>query len=171
MKSNLKTCFGINSSCDDGKHILFFDFDGNKKALPDIVKELKTLQLVYTLSDFYILETQNGYNAFCLDKIAFNEVLEILEHSKYIDKRFLEYCTKRKHFTLRMGGDKKLLMIITSTNNYRNKSNAHRIFFKEVMSYKLLTNRFDKKFDNQTGIDIESYSSMKHGVVLNGKHE
>jgi hypothetical protein len=164
MKTNLKTCFGISSLCQDGRHIIFLDYD--VKTLPEVLNEIKMIQLVYALSDFYVIETSNGFNAFCLDMLEFGELLEICESLKLLDKQFLLYCTKRKHFTLRMCGDKKLLMIITSTNNYRNKSNAHRIFFKEVMGFKLLSNITDKKFDNATSINIESYLSEKHGVVL-----
>lgn len=164
MKSNLKTCFGISSECNDGKHILFLDYD--KKELPKIIDELKTFQMIYTLSDFYILSTENGYNVICLDKFDFSDLLDIYEHSKLIDSKFVRYCRIRRHFTLRMDGSKKMEFVLTSTNKYRQKSNAHRIFFRDVMNYNIIDG---SKFDRETSIYLESFFSRKHGIYLKGE--
>lgn len=158
----LKTCFGISSECKDGKHILFFDYD--KKDLSDIKKEIKILQSFFSLSNVYILTTENGYNAFCLDKFSFRDLLAIYDSSDLICKDFIKYCIKRGHFTLRMAYCKHLIFIVSSGNNIHIKSNGHKIFFNEIMDYCIYDN---DNFDNSISIIIESFNSIKHGVYLN----
>lgn len=128
------------------------------------MQEIEKLQFIYNLSDFYILSTENGYNAFCLDKLPFNDLLVIYEQSKLICKDFIKYCTKRNHFTLRMSGYKELIFIVTSKNCNFQKSNAHKYFFNNIMNYDFNS---IKKFDTETIIKVESYNSTKHGVCLN----
>lgn len=138
--------------------------DYDNKDLSLIVAEIEKLQFIYNLSDFYILSTENGYNAFCLDKLPFNDLLVIYQQSKLVCKDFIKYCTKRKHFTLRMSGFKELILICKSVNCFYSKSNAHKIFFNEIMSYHF---NDGSNFDNETSINLESYNSTKHGVYLN----
>jgi hypothetical protein len=162
MKSNLKTCFGINSSCDDGKHVLFFDYD--IKNLNVVCSELEYIQKLFNLSEIYIIFTDNGFNAFCFDKFLFKDVLVIYSKCEIICEDFVKYCTKRGYFTLRMSKDKELVWIIKSNSCIHKKSNAHRIFFRDVMKYHF--NDSDN-FDNSKNIILESYSSNKHGYDLN----
>lgn len=126
------------------------------------------MQLVYELSDFYILNTDNGYNAFCLDKLEFNELLDIYAGSNRVCKEFIKYCTKRKHFTLRMSNDKSIISTITSLSYKYDRSNAHRLFFTEIMGY---TIRNSLMFDSETVISIDKFLSDKHGVYLNAERK
>lgn len=122
------------------------------------------MQLVYELSDFYILNTSNGYNAFCLDKLDFKELLDIYGSSNRVCKEFIKYCTKRKHFTLRMSNDKTIISTVKSLSYKRTRSNAHKIFFTEIMGYNI---RDSVMYDDSTIISIDKFLSDKHGVYLN----
>jgi hypothetical protein len=122
------------------------------------------MQLVFELSDFYILNTTNGYNAFCLDKLDFKELLDIYASSNRVCKEFIKYCSKREHFTLRMSKDKCIISTVKSTSYKYNRSNGHRIFFTEIMGYDI---KDSIMFDKETIISIDKFLSDKHGVYLN----
>lgn len=121
------------------------------------------LQFTYKLSTFYILKTTNGYNAFCLDKLTINELLVIYSHAKYVDNDFIKFCAERDFFTLRMNGNKELILTIESKHNDNIKSNAHKIFFNDIMKYNIKDNT---SFDNETLLDIACFHSSKHGDIL-----
>jgi len=157
-----KVCFGITSKCADNKHILFFDYD--IKNLNVVCSELEYIQKIFKLSEIYIISTDNGYNAFCLDKLSFKDVLVIYSKCEIIDKDFVNYCTNRGYFTLRMSISKKLVYIIKSNNCVHEKSNAHKKFFKDIMAYHL---NDSCNFDTSQNVVLESYGSNKHGFDLN----
>jgi hypothetical protein len=142
--------------------VIFFDYDN--KNLSDIVQELEKIQFVFNLSNFYIISTQNGYNAVCLDKLEFNELTEIYNTSNFVCGKFVLYCARRGRYTLGMSDVKKLILIVTSKNHSHEKSNAHKKFFNEVMNYDIKDN---KNFDNNTSIIITAFGSWKHGVAIN----
>lgn len=124
------------------------------------------MQLIYDLSDIYVLKTENGYNAFCLDKLDFKELLDIYANSNRICKDFIKYCTKRKHFTLRMSNDKRILFTLNSSCCIHERSTAHRLFFNMIMGYNISDSY---KFDGETVISIDKFLSDKHGVYLDVK--
>jgi hypothetical protein len=59
---------------------------------------------------------------------------------------------------------KKLLIQILKGKTSRMKSNAHKLFFNNIMGYSIYDNY---SFDKLTQISIDKYLSYKHGVKLN----
>lgn len=163
-KKYSKVCFGITSRCFDNKHILFFDYD--IKNINVVSAELEYLQKLFGLSYIYIISTDNGFNAFCLDKFSFNDIIVIYSRCEVICQDFVKYCIKRGYFTLRMSKYKKLCSIIKSNSFIHEKSNAHKKFFKDIMVYHF---NDSNNFDTSQTVVLESYGSNKHGydIVIN----
>lgn len=155
-----RCCFGICSNTGDNKHIIFLDFD-NKKY-PEVYSCCHSMQILYDLSTFYILETEHGYNAFCLSKKTLDELKDMYQHFNAIDKLFIELSIKKRgFFVLRMTKDKRL---ISHIENHTDEclSLAHFMFFKDIMDYPLFT--FDK-FDDLLRLKVICYKSVKHGYA------
>lgn len=124
------------------------------------------MQKLFNLSTFYIITTENGYNAFCLDKITLKQLLDVYKASYFVCQDFVKYCLNRGHFTLRINAEKQLILIVYSNSKTFIKSNAHKEFFKTIFDYHFNNNSC---FDNDTKIIWDSWESIKHGVTLNGK--
>lgn len=151
---------GLNSICEDGNNIIMLDYD-----IKDIVKiktELNNLIDNFRLSSFYIISSNNGYNAFCLDKVSLHELYKIYLSCENVDKDFI-YLTLRKGFsTIRFGDDKfYTLTILSSNNNIRIKSLAHRNAI--LLYYKVPVIDF-KNFDNSKNVQVCRYENIKYGT-------
>lgn len=157
---NSLVTFGINSICQDGKHIIFIDFD-NKQL--DIIKNIiKELQKDNDLSDFYIFSTFNGYHAICLDKLNIDEIIDILCEYEFIDQDYLRFAHKRNNFTLRWGIDKEFCYKISRQSFTYKKSYAHYIFLRDVIGISL--NHYSAKHYDISGLlEIQAYRSEKNG--------
>jgi len=155
-----KACFGICSNTKDNKHILFIDFDKIKYG--SVISTLKSIQINYNISTFYVLKTTNGYNAFSLSKRSISEIEEIYNHYDNIDKLYIKLSIKKRgFFVLRMDNNKKIVGMVENHNDDI-LSFAHYRFFTDVMSYHLFD--FDS-FDNFLWFKIISYKSVKSGFV------
>lgn len=75
-----ETTKGITSRCNDGKHVLFIDYDFTDKSI--VLDELKHLQQKHSLTPFYLFESsENSYHAISLTKLNFSTVLDILSET------------------------------------------------------------------------------------------
>ena len=101
-------CYGISSKTVDNLHIVFVDVDTPHTdfAYTELCNMLVKIQKYFRLSDFYILHTLNGYNAFTLDKVELEFLHNILFHDERIDIEFNIFNFKRGYYTLRLGADK-----------------------------------------------------------------
>lgn len=159
-------CIGLNSQTKDGKHILLMDFDIDKDKLPLLEDNLRYTINSFNLSDIYLINTPNGFNAFCLDKFDFGELFDIMESLTYIDRKFFHIGIEKQYYTLTMNYEKTYIGMISSRYKTRQKSNAHYNFFKYFMYYPMLKHL--KNFDKHNYISISFYFSNKHGVKLTG---
>ena len=68
---------GYSSRTDQGKYVLFHDFDSLE--LSDILEELNFLQKKHELSDYYIfkLDRENSFHAVCLDTFSLSDAYAI----------------------------------------------------------------------------------------------
>ena len=152
--------FGIQSDTIDNEHIVMLDFDTGTYNLKYIIKELKYLQDVYKLSDFYVYKTEHGFHAFTLDKLELELIAEMLYNTNLVDELFTYFAVERGFFVLRWGKDKEYLFTLTSDNDYYEKSLAHYDFFKEIIKTPLINRGV---YDSYTKFKYIVYRSEKHG--------
>lgn len=126
-------CYGIKSNTTDNKHIVMVDADIDVDNYPEFLDVLKDMQNNYFLSDFYVIKTKNGFNAFTLDKLELGLLTSMLWNYEVIDPLFIYFNNKRGYYTLRWGTDKKCIDVIKSPYNIYKKSYAHIMFFKEII--------------------------------------
>lgn len=153
--------FGITNQCHDKTFIPFFDYDITN--LFTISKELRGIQEKFNLSNFYIIESFNGFNVFSLDKISFNRLKTILNYTKFVDRLFIKCSIQRGFCTLRMGNDKKYLTILENAETKYKKSLVHKKFFIEIMKYPITDNL---NFDNNQMITITCFGTNNHGFPM-----
>lgn len=163
MTGKNKVAIGINSITLDNKHILLMDFDIKNDKYEELKKSLHRIQTELKLSDIYILETENGYNAFCLDKFKFITAHYILSQLYLIDKLFLSISMDKKVFTLGMGEHKKYITSIRGYNETYEKSYAHYLYFSDIMNYPI--NKIGR-FDNNMLLQMPLFLSSKYGIEL-----
>ena len=142
-------CYGIKSNTTDNKHIVMVDADIPKNTslelyVPEVYSTLKYMQFEYFLSDFYVIKTKNGFNAFTLDKLELELLTSMLWNYEIIDQLFIYFNNKRGYYTLRWGKDKTFLNIIKSPYNIHKKSYAHAKFFKDIIGIPI---KLDKKIE------------------------
>lgn len=158
MEKMYKCCYGLSSATKDNKHIFMIDFDN--VSYYTIYNDLLRIQHIYKLSDFYIIESTNGYNALTLDKISLKKIYEIGIESIFSCRNFYLYGYDRKYYVLRFGDDKKLEKILKSSWIQNQKSNAHRLFLEHFFNIKIDK---DKHYDDLTKCDLIQYPSDKDG--------
>lgn len=93
---------GVNSTLDDGTHILMWDFDD--VGLEEVDEALKVVQSRYLLSEIYILETKKdtNYIAYCFTAVDWRIAVEIIAQTELVDWQFFRFGVYRGHFTLRV---------------------------------------------------------------------
>jgi hypothetical protein len=93
---------GVDSTLEDGKHIIMMDFDATK--LEDVINEMLKIQAIYNLPTIYIAETSKGtgFHAWCFKKVSWRKLIEILAMVKGLDWNYFKYGIYRGHFTLRV---------------------------------------------------------------------
>lgn len=158
-----RTCFGIRSDTIDGYHIPMLDID-SEYSLDQIKRVLSDIQNTFLLSDFFILKSTKGYNAFTLDKLSLEEVHNILSGYDEIDQLYncLGVSSWRGFYVLRIGNDKVFFDRLASTNNVYEKSLAHWLFFNNIVGLPM-PNLLAGKIDKNTKYKIVKYRSKKHG--------
>jgi hypothetical protein len=152
--------YAISSLCEDGNHVIFWDFDIGKepKNLYKLENTLKSVQRQFLLSTIYIIETRFGYNAVCLDKLDKNSVANIKNLTFGDDRKHLEQGIIYNWY-MRIGADKKLISIVdTDRFSKYTRSNAHRIALLNLMSINIEKTRF---FDDSGKILLCSYWDWK----------
>lgn len=89
-KAPLTITFGITNETKDNYFIPFIDYDNI--YFEKVLKDVKHIQAVFDLSDFIVLKTEEekdeqgrefgNYHCICFDKCTFQEILEILSHTR-----------------------------------------------------------------------------------------
>lgn len=161
MKDFKYITFGITNQCKNDYLIPFFDFDN--QHIENVLIDLQHIQDVFKLSHIYIILSENGYNAFSLDKLDYKTLKEIYEQTQNVDNQFIKWGLNRGFMTLRMSDRKKLYKIIKSNNFIYMKSTPHKWFFNEIMEYNI---QDIVMFDNENQITITSFPSNKHGYEI-----
>ena len=143
----------VSSRTEDDKSILIWDFDNI--PLYEVLKSLSKTQKYHGLGIIYIFESNNGYNAVCLDKMSYKEVHHINKHTKYADYWHNDIGYRGESWAWRIANDKKYLKHLLPTDDYRYRiqSYAHKKFLELIFNLKVNWGIFD----NYTSLEIESY--------------
>jgi hypothetical protein len=152
--------YAISSLCEDGSHIIIWDFDIKKepKNLCKIENSLKSVQRTFLLSKIYIFESRFGYNAICLDKLQKNEVANIKNMTSFDDKKHLEQGILY-NWKLRIGPDKKYVSYVDVERFKKHTmSNSHRIALKILFGLQVDN---DAYFDQNLKLCLYSYWDWK----------
>jgi hypothetical protein len=157
----LKT-LGLNSICENGENIIMLDYDNVDIAV--LVNEIQYVIDKYMLSDFYVIHSTNGHNAFCLDKIPLEILKNIFKDSIHCDKNFKEMSIKKGYSTIRIGIDKQYKLTITKTIPYNKytKSKVHRNALIYYYDIPVINNNH---YDNSTFCQLCRYENIKYGEI------
>lgn len=167
QKFDVEQTVGIRNSTEDGKRLVFLDYD---KMLYDLhlKPELKHIQKKYKLSDFYIFESSQkvgAYHIICLDKITAKEWCEIIEQTN-VDALYKKVPIQidNKAWVLRMlpkraSRKPRLKEIMKSKYQTREKSNAHALFLK--FNYNINISKI-KKLDKYTNVTLTLYDTLNY---------
>lgn len=157
---NSKVCFGIQNVCKNDFYIPFFDYDITDYNA--IRGELRYIQNRFFLSDIYIFNSKNGYNAICLDKLPFDVLTDMYNECGLCCYDFKYLGIKRGYIVLRIGEDKILKEILKGNSTYQ-KSLCHALALDTFYSVKIDMDNQD--FDDNTELIIYAYRSAKHGFL------
>lgn len=115
---------GVNSTLQDGNHIIMWDFDD--VPLMTVVSRLRDIQAMYQLPQIRIFETKKpkpklfgitdkskrklwkdgeihgNYIAWCFKRLPFIKALEIVVTTKGVCWGYIKWSVYRKHFTSRV---------------------------------------------------------------------
>ena len=132
-----KEVFGIANNTIDGNYVMFLDYDNT--SLDSIKATVKELQYLFSLSDIYIFQTNNGYHCICFDKISLDKYLAILNSSYCCeDFRKTPLLFGHNQWTLRLtekdGQKPKFIYRLTSKHNILEKSFAHISIIEKLYS-------------------------------------
>lgn len=162
LTQTLKCCYGISSRCENYEHIIMLDYDRTTKD--EVIEHIKRLQKEYGLSDFYLINTTNGFNAVCLDKLVFGLIYSLgMDVTSPADREFFRIANIRNYFTLRFDIDKRLDMILKSSSKKYDKSFAHKKFLEWFFDVQI---NQDKTFDENTNLVLVQYPSIKNGYHM-----
>lgn len=153
---------GISSRCEDGRHILFFDYDN--LDISQVEDEIAFLQEFFKLSTAYIFTTgrRDSFHVIIPDKFSVSEAYKILSESN-MDINYLNMVKKVKgrDWVLRVVGKgerakPKFVELISSKHNERETSTAHLLFMRKY--YKVPLVEYAKE-DGLTLLPIISYNT------------
>jgi hypothetical protein len=163
--NKLKAVLGITNKTEDNKYIPFFDFDIQDVDLVDM--DLRRIRDIHKLSYPFIIKSNNGFNAFFLDKLTFDECIRLCGECRYIDDNFVKYAIKKCNFTLRTGKDKKFCNFLNPCNIENELSYAHYLYFNEFFHVDILNGVqiTDLNFDKSEELQIVMYMSKKYGYI------
>jgi hypothetical protein len=93
---------GVNSTLENGRHILMWDFDN--KNCQEVYHALRETQLAYGLPDIIMLESKSdkNYLAYCFKQVDWIDAVRIVANTALVDYNFLKFGVYRHHFTLRV---------------------------------------------------------------------
>lgn len=115
----LTPVLGVNSTLQDGRHILMWEFDDAE--YPEICNTLEAACEAYRLPSIYIVQSSDDshYHAYCLAAINWEEAVMIVGNCPLIDWQWFKMSVARDHFTLRLTdkgrGKPRLVSVIDST--------------------------------------------------------
>ena len=165
---------GYTSRCEDGKHVLFLDYDmvNFDIVLADIkvISSSITHAIIFTTKEIKEGEDRYGnYHVICIDKFFFSEVLEIMAKT-HADSyhRNLAKRTRYRAWVLRFTGkgsrsppELKLWVDLIKYKLHTKQSLAHwkfiTLIFPELKRYKE-AKYFD--FDGLTTATITEYNTI-----------
>jgi hypothetical protein len=156
-----KVCLGMVNKTKRLFYLPFFDYD----YIDDYNKiktELLGLQQKYRLSDIFIFTSENGYNAFSLDKLHYETFKKLCYDSKYLCDDYRRLGLKRGFLVLRIGKDKILKEVLFNKGKYK-KSLPHLIALNNF--YGVETKYNMSEFDKNLDLRIYAYRSEKHGFL------
>lgn len=172
---------GYDSRTQDGKHILFLDYDGIMKEIA--LDDIKCLQSMFGLSTFYVFETRPekeethldikgkphkvtmvSWHVVCLDKFNLFQAHTIVRQSGACDWAFKQgaYLDISRAWTLRTKKDyrqkpKYAMSIVPKRHNNYGQSSAHGEFLRRHYGVNV-------KLDNPDGLNLiwsETYLTPK----------
>ena len=99
---NITRVRGINSTLQDGKHILMWEFDEQEESI--VVEGLKYVQARWGLPEVHLARSHpgGGYHAYSFKPVDFTRALHIISGTPYVDPAYIRMCCIRQHFTLRL---------------------------------------------------------------------
>lgn len=136
MLEGKKDVYGYTNRCDDGKFIVFLDYD--EIPLEWIKVELSYLQKDFNLGDFYLFEgTVGNFHAISFTKVNRNELYEILSNSS-MDENYwkVPYTIGKRLLTLRFSDKKgkkpyfigKISRVSDRLESYEHKKLINKLF-------------------------------------------
>jgi signal peptidase I len=162
-----ETTVGIRNSTDDGKRLMFLDYD-NILYKENLLPELHYLQEKYGLSDFYIFKSSQkigNYHVICLDKLTAREWCNLIEETN-VDNNYkrVPIFVDNKAWVLRFIPKKnslkpELIEIMKSKHHERTKSRPHAKFLELNYDIKIesLIN-----LDNEKEVTITTYQTLNY---------
>lgn len=173
---DLEDTLGIRNSCypESSARLLFLDYD-NMLYKEQLIPELKWLQQRYELSSFFIFKSSQkigAYHIICLDKLTPREWAEIIPNTN-VDQNYklVPIYKDNKAWVLRFipkreSNKPKLIKIMTSPHNQRQKSLAHALFLK--YNYGIDISKI-KNLDKNTKTMITIYPTLNYIKEKNQK--
>ena len=163
--NRLRDVLGITNKTEDNKFIPFLDFDSDNFELMHM--DIVNIREKFKLSNPFLIKSTNGFNVFFLDKMTFDDCLELCKNCHSIDLNFIKYAIKKNNFTLRIGKDKNFIHSLNSEYSEHELSFAHYQFFNEFFKVDIL-NGFEitnLNFDELDEIELVMYMSKKYGYI------
>ena len=140
-KRNSEYVEGYTNRCKDGKYVIFLDYD--RVPIEWIMEEIKQLQEIYEIGDFYIFQSsKESYHAVCLDKVALTEYLSIL-HNSSVDTDYVDVPLYfgRKIWSLRLTDKNKnpIRFVGKAKGKFSelNQSSAHTTILNNLFDLKI----------------------------------
>ena len=166
---------GYTSRTEDGKHVLFLDYD---LVSPEIVKlDIETLMKEHNISHAYIFTTHEeedklglcgNYHVICLEKFYFTEILDMMGKT-HCDSlhRNLAKRTRYRSWVLRFTGKgnrgkPRFIKLIINYDHLiptREISSAHNNLIQLLSNADLLP--YTKNFDKKTIATLTYYNTLK----------
>jgi len=153
---------GMASSTEDGKDVLFIDYDNTDKKV--VLNDYKLLQGLFRLPQGYLFESsENSYHVVCLRKFKPSEIYHILSFT-HTDSAYMSMPLRNlyKNWVLRIGtkkskGRPKTRGIIGKPQNVGTLSKAHYDFLNKI--FPNLENPKYNQFDKLKKICLQEYES------------
>jgi hypothetical protein len=163
--SNIYTRYGIENTTSDGKWVPFWDFKEGIELI-DIAHDLSFVQDEFGLSTIYIIQSypRASFRAFCLDKVEFKELIQILGSTQYIDMNYLRFLAIRRKNVIRIiskeGDSDRIITKLENKSVLRQKSFSHAMIFNKVYDLNL-KELFDYFVKEPVKVTLSKYESLR----------
>ena len=114
----LRKVLGANSTLENGKHILMWEFDHVEAH--EVTAALLAVQMAYNLPNIHVLTSSEhqGFHAYCLAQETFPQSVAIVASTPLVDWDWVRMCVNRGHWTLRLtdkgNGAPETIMVLHS---------------------------------------------------------